>query len=354
MMKAKPEPKSHGGRRTRRRSETGPQESFSIEDRIMPDTRPVIPALGVPLRAPVVIVDDFLPRELAMAMRADIDAHFAKPEAHRADTHQVWNYWFVPELYTYLRTTPEKVIRRDRVDGFMEALGNWSTAALGMGDVTWPYLSLYVSGCRQGLHNDATNGRFAFVYSLTRDQRRTIGGETLVFREGDPVRSKLAAASAGRSFYDAIEPKFNRLIVFDDRLPHAVERVEGAMDPVEGRFVLHGHLSEDGVIDGALPTTVVEEALVGFVNDFDARHLARIGLYHGLLVLRFVISAAGSVATCGIVVDRVMHADPGHAEWEPLRDELVTRVKTLKFPPAEGETTVTVPLSFGKGLTGSG
>src|SRR5208283_5534750 len=128
-------------------------------------------------------------------------------------------------------------------------------------------------GCRQGLHNDARNGRFAFVYSLTRDQRRTVGGETLVFREEDPFRSKLAAASAGRHFYDTIAPKFNRLIVFDDRLPHGVERVEGSMDPVEGRFVLHGHLSETGTMStGALSVAVVEEALVGLLRDFAARY----------------------------------------------------------------------------------
>ena len=58
-------------------------------------------------RAPAAVFDDFLPKDLAEAMRADIDAHFAKPEAHRPDTHQVWNYWFVPESYTYLRTLPE-------------------------------------------------------------------------------------------------------------------------------------------------------------------------------------------------------------------------------------------------------
>jgi len=318
----------------------------------MSDTRPVTPVPGVSLRTPIVVVDDFLPRELAMALREDIDAHFAEPGAHRADSHQVWNYWFVPELYTYLRTTPEKVVRRERVESFMDALRAWSSETLGMGDVTWPYLSLYVSGCRQGLHNDARNGRFAFVYSLTRNQRRTVGGETLVFREGDPFRSRLTEASAGRSFYDAIAPRFNRLIVFDDRLPHAVERLEGSMDPIEGRFVLHGHLSEAGTIDGALPTTVVQEALATLIGDFDARYSAHIALYQGLVVLRFVVSPAGSVETCDILVDRVMHADPGHAEWEPLRGELVTRVKTLKFPSAEGETTVTLPLSFGKRLTG--
>jgi Rps23 Pro-64 3,4-dihydroxylase Tpa1-like proline 4-hydroxylase len=320
----------------------------------MSDTKPVTPASGASLGTPIVIVDDFLPRELAIAMREDIDAHFAEPGAHRAETHQVWNYWFVPGLYTYLRTTPEKVIRRDRIECFMDALCTWGTDTLGMGDVTWPYLSLYVSGCRQGLHNDARNGRFAFVYSLTRDQRRTVGGETLVFREEDPFRSRLAEAAAGRSFYDSIAPKFNRLIVFDDRLPHGVEQIEGSMDPIEGRFVLHGHLAETGTIDGALPTEVVEEALAVLIADFDAQYLAHIALYHGLVVLRFVVSPAGSVATCEVLVDRVIHADPGHSEWETLRGEIVTRVKSLKFPCAGGETAVTLPFSFGKRLTGPG
>ena len=55
------------------------------------------------------------PWPFADERRADIDAHFAEPATHRAEIHQIWNYWFVPELYTYLRTSPEKVIRRDRV-----------------------------------------------------------------------------------------------------------------------------------------------------------------------------------------------------------------------------------------------
>ena len=308
----------------------------------------------LPLRAPILVADDFLPRELALAMRADIDAHFANPGAHRADTHQVWNYWFVPTLYAYLRTAPEKIIRRDRVDTFMRTLRAWSIAALGMGNVTWPYLSLYVGGCRQGLHNDATNGRFAFVYSLTRDQRRTIGGETLIFREGDPFRGNLATASAGLGFHDLIEPKFNRLVVFDDRLPHAVERVEGSMDPIDGRFVLHGHLSEAGmIVTGALPGAVVEEALVGLLRDFAERNSARIALYQGPLALRFVIGAGGLMQTCEILADRVIHIDPHHVEWEPLRDDLLDRINELKFPPARGETTVIKPLVFGTPLPGN-
>lgn len=299
---------------------------------------------------PILVVDDFLPAELAPAMRRDIDAHFADPGAHRADIHQVWNYWHVPELYTYLRTSPEKVIRRDHVESFVAALQAWSAATLGMGNVTWPYLSLYVSGCRQALHNDAANGRFAFVYSLTRDRRQTIGGETFVFREGDPFRARLAEASAGRGFYDVIEPKFNRLVVFDDRLPHAVERIEGSMDPLEGRFVLHGHLSESGTVTGALSVALVEAAVSELLHDFAASCPARLALYQGPLVLRFVVNPRGSVDTCEILVDRVVHPDPGHSEWEPLRADFIKRLMALKFPLADGTTTVTQPLAFTAGL----
>jgi len=112
----------------------------------------------------------------------------------------------VPNLYTYLRTSPEKVIRREYVEQFMRSLEIWSGKNLGMNRVGYPYLSLYVDGCRQALHNDAKNGRFAFVYSLTRNERKTIGGETIVLHEGDPFRTKLKTPAAGRNFYTCIEP----------------------------------------------------------------------------------------------------------------------------------------------------
>jgi hypothetical protein len=65
-----------------------------------------------------------------------------------------------------------------------------------------------------------------------------------------------------------------------------------------------------------------------------------------------VINAGGSVQTCDILLDRVMHEDPRHTEWEPLRADLVNRIKGLIFPPAAGETTVTKPVVFGVPLPG--
>ena len=50
-------------------------------------------------------------------------------------------------LYTSPRTAPEKVVHGDRVARFRAALQAWSIAALGMGRVSWPFLSLYIDGC---------------------------------------------------------------------------------------------------------------------------------------------------------------------------------------------------------------
>lgn len=304
---------------------------------------------------PLIVVDDFLPAEVALQMRSLIDEHFANPQAHRAETHQVWNYWFVPELYTYLRASPERVLGQEWAGTFYEALRRWSIATLGMANVSWPFLSLYVPGCRQGWHNDSLNGRFGFVYSLTRDLRRTIGGETLVRRETDSFRGNLTQPQAGRGFYETVEPSFNRLLLFDDRLPHAVERIEGAMDPVEGRFVLHGHVSEGGpIVEGALTQAAVIGPIGDAVLGFGEESRASAGLYHGPLVLRLRIDPAGSVAECVVLLDRVLHPDPGHADWERMSERLLDRFRKLKFPGAAGETLVTQSIAFGTLPAGAG
>jgi hypothetical protein len=257
----------------------------------------------------------------------------------------------VPELYTYLRTAPERVIAHDRATAFHTTLREWATRHLGMAEVTWPYLSLYVGGCRQGWHNDSRNGRFGFVYSLTNNARRTIGGETLIAHEGDTFRQHLTEASAGRGFYEIVEPRFNRLLIFDDRLPHAVERVDGSMDPLEGRFVLHGHLREgSAIVAGALPAAKIAEPLNDVLMQFAATRAASIALYHGPFVFRLTIAPSGVITGCDVLVDRVIHRDAGDIGWPEIRDQLIESLRTLRFVPAAGPTVLIQPMSFVGGM----
>jgi 2OG-Fe(II) oxygenase superfamily len=301
-----------------------------------------------PMRAPHLVIDDFLPLEVAARLRADIERHFAEPGRHQRDTHQVWNYWFVPGLYTYLRTAPEKILQRADVDLFAEVLSSWSASRLGLRHVTWPYLSLYVDGCRQNLHNDSANGAFAFVYSLTRNERKTTGGETIVLHEGDLFRDHVAKPQAGRGLYDAIEPRFNRLVVFDDRLVHGVERIEGSMDPREGRVVLHGHLRADGpLVAGALSAAQVDDAATQIWTGFLNAAAARARLYHGPIALRFQVAASGQVESCAVLMDRVVATDASDVGWPALANELVVTLGRHRFPLAEGPTVVIQPFLFG-------
>jgi hypothetical protein len=281
-------------------------------------------------------------------MREDVEAHFAHPHRHQPKTHQIWNYWHVPGLYTYLRTLPEKIIVPNKVDMFIVRLRVWSVDTLGLGGVSWPYLSLYINGCGQALHNDSKNGRFAFVYSLTQTDRHTIGGQTSILREGDLFRLNLHVAKAGAAFRELIEPQFNRLIVFDDRLIHGVERVDGSMDPLDGRCVLHGHIEESGpIIDGKLGLDAIRDGICTTMDQFIARWQATIQQYHGPLVLRFIISPSGRVVETKIVLDRVMHDSEGDVNWDAVRQTLIEAICGALFPSASGETNVTLPVTFG-------
>lgn len=297
------------------------------------------------------VIDDFFPE--ARDLRGGIDSHFASPEKHRADSHQVWNYWHVPGLYTYLRTSPEKVLARPLVERFLSKLRALALFRYGLGQITWPYLSLYVAGCQQGLHNDSRNGRLGYVYSLTLwDERKFLGGETLIFKEQDYFGSAaITQANAGLGLYELVPARFNRLLLFDDRLLHAVPRIEGTMVPQEGRIVLHGHVSEGPVaVTGALAqaaaAAVVEEARPAL-----DRLVAQAGAgLAGLVSVRLTLEGGGAAVKDEVLFDRLLPTAPGAAAPEAAIAALRAALRKLKFPAADGSSLVTVPVPFGARL----
>ena len=301
-----------------------------------------------PLTSPYFVIDDFLPLDLALSMRADIDSHFGNPDEHRPDTHQIWNYWYVPGTYTYLRTLPEKIIATDKVQTFVSTLRDWTVARMGLGSVTWPLLSLYVDGCYQNLHNDSLNGRFAFVYSLTNLTRRTQGGGTILMSEGDPFRHNLGKPMAFHGFCETVEPRFNRLVLFDDRVIHGVERIDGSMDPVEGRFVFHGHIQEQGpLVGGEQAFEALQPHLQQALSDFIAEYGEDAYNFHGPLSVRFTVEPDGTVSGLRVLLDRVTHVAERHADdWAPLRTRYLAVLRGVRYPAAAGPTTVILPLAF--------
>lgn len=300
------------------------------------------------IQARYLVVDDFMPGDLALAMRTAIEAHFGRPHRQSQNTHMIWNYWHVPGLYTYFRTLPERLLGLPLTESFQSRLSEWSADTLGLLPGNSSYLSLYVNGCRQGQHNDSANGRFGFVYSLTRDLRKTSGGETLIWREEDYRGAWMSRPCAGEDFFEAIEPRFNRLLVFDDRVPHAVQLVEGNMDPLEGRIVIHGHIREAGpIVCGQLPQETVRE--IG--NQLVAQYAAELGdalrIYHGPAAVSFTVRTDGSVADVRVILDRVRRLRGEGPNIQEMLAGLVRRISGLRFPEGNRETAVTIPFAFG-------
>jgi hypothetical protein len=298
---------------------------------------------------PYIVVEDFF--DGAREMRSSFDQHFADPHQKRGPSQQVWDYWYVPGLYTYLRTDPTRVLPAGLVDSFVSTLRDWTTKRLGMSRISPPWLSLYVDGCGQDLHNDSGNGRWGFVYSLTEwDERRFAGGETLILRDSGYWETEmLTRPGAGLSFYDLVPARFNQLLIFDDRLLHAVPRIQGSMAPWEGRVVLHGHIREEGLaVQGPLSFEEVERALAAALARVRSTQAAMGDPYHGCACVRLIIDAGGSVRSASTLSDRLYRTTTRVDEPVRLASDLAALLAQVRFPCAEGESTVIVPVTFGE------
>jgi len=155
-------------------------------------------------------------------LRAEFDAKFADP-LHGHAGRFVWDFWNVPGEYTHLRTPAYTYFSKKNYEAFHRYLVRFGRERLGCHDISPPWLSCYITGCRQQAHQDKPHGPLAFVYSLTPRKRKFRGGETFITKP----RALIA-------------PEFNRLTLFNPSLTHGVREVKGTMDPREGRLVIHG------------------------------------------------------------------------------------------------------------------
>lgn len=284
----------------------------------------------------------------AAALRTHFESRFKNPRETRTDRF-VWDYWHVPGQYTNLRTPayaffPQKVYRR-----FHEQLVHWGRANLGCHDVSPPWLSLYVEGCHQELHGDVPHGPWAFVYSLTPWQTRSfLGGETLLLKESllDYWSRPVPRGLERGDIFDSIEPRFNRLTVFDPRIPHGVSRVSGTHDPLEGRLVVHGWFVEPRpFIVGPLK----EEHLQSEIQ----RLLAYLGenwpdglFVQGLFSLNFKVLRNGKVSELKVLSNQVRGPSEGGEDLKGLIQWIKKAVSTFDFRAQRAQSSVTLPIVF--------
>ncbi len=294
------------------------------------------------------VVDRFHP-EGARALRAEFDARLQDPRRALASRF-VWDWWHVPDQYTHLRTPAWEFFPKRDYEALHRALVMWGRRTLGCWDISPPWLSCYVEGCEQKLHADVPHGPWAFVYALTPPGKpRFTGGETLLLR---PETLDYWRGFQGRtdrelsSFVDRIPSRFDRLVVFDPRLPHGVTRVGGTLDPREGRLVVHGWFTEpkpflEGALTARKAEGPIDEAVAGL-----GESLAELGALHGVLALRLVVAPTGVVRTVNTLASTLVRTDaPGQGEELAAR-RVSAALRKARFPSAPGATRITLPLLF--------
>ncbi len=294
----------------------------------------------------VIIVDKFAPE--AAALRSVFDARFAAPREAHSDRF-VWDYWHVPGQYTALRTPAWTYFPKKLYAQFHNRLVAWGRTHLGCHDISPPWLSLYVEGCRQELHGDLPHGPWAFVMSLTPWRGRVFrGGETLLVR--DEVLEFWHDFASVRSVEQgalirAIAPQFARLTVFDPRIPHGVRTVTGTHDPREGRLVIHGWFVQPRpFVRGALPVRALATRIAELTDQLGG-WLGSLPIA-GLVSLAFDVDRRGRTGDPRVLSDttRVPRAD------ERARKVLIRQIRAAvaswRFGPQRTASQVTLPLVF--------
>lgn len=301
------------------------------------------------MRRNVVIVDRFF--QGAEPLRAHFEERFADPREARSDRF-VWDYWHVPGQYTALRTPAYHYFPKAQYDAFHQHLVWWGRRTLGCHDVSPPWLSCYIEGCEQQLHGDLPHGHWAFVYSLTRWQsRRFEGGETLLLK--DEVLDWWSGFESTRSIEERdvlreVPAKFNRLVVFDPRIPHGVRRVEGVKDPRFGRLVVHGWFVQPRpFVQGPLSTKELQQHIDGEVLEALRPWIEQRGLpVAGLLSLGFDVKLDGTVSDTRILCDTTRVAREHERERAALIRDVTKAVSRIGFSKQRRPSKVTLPLVF--------
>lgn len=289
------------------------------------------------------VVNDFFPE--AEAMRTAYDARVKN--AYRTTVH--WQYFCVPQMYTYLRTEPHQVVTEPLYARFMQHMKQWCLENVGLLPTGAPNFHLMVDGCTLGLHSDFHNGTLGFVYSLTRWQSRKFqGGETLLMRDGVPSYKKHHVQ--GEVLYELVPAQFNQLLVFDDRIVHGTQTIEGSMDPLEGRIAMVGHLRPTSpVVRGPLDANAARRAFAEIAKPLAERISAHgagdssLKDVQGTLTFKLAISAEGAVESTTVLIDNLVTAATGY-EASPavaeVRAAVLQAVAEARFPAASGPSTM--------------
>ena len=286
----------------------------------------------------------------AKVLRAHFEERFRDPRESRSDRF-VWDYWHVPDQYTALRTPAYLFFPKKVYEQFHNELVWWGRRTLGCHDISPPWMSCYIDGFGQELHGDVPHGPWAFVYSLTPWANRNFtGGETLLLKPEilEYWRSFNTSRGLERGdIVDEVPPKFNRLTVFDPRIPHGVKTVRGVNDLTKGRLVIHGWFVQPRpFIEGPLAPKDLQVLIDDLSGELSVALDEGLDL-KGLLSLKLSFTAQGKISRVQTLANTLKASNSQDRLLETSLVNHISRwLKSANVRKQRGPSTVTLPLVF--------
>ncbi len=280
-------------------------------------------------------------------MRGFFEQQFQDPKQTESKRF-VWDYWHVPDQYTLIRTPAYHYFPDSMYMKFHKHLVHWGRKNLGCWDVSPPWISYYVDGCKQEFHSDVPHGPWAYVFSLTPwKNRKFTGGETLILKPEVLSYWSNFGSSQDRelkSFVDKVPSLMNRLTVFDPRYPHGVTEVRGVRDPLEARVVIHGWFMEPKTyIEGPLKAAACEKILNEKFDDLQDLIFKQEPV-QGTVSLMMDIGTDGNVKKIKFGTNTLLTLQ-GQVP-KVLNKQILAHYQKMQFPVAKAESSVTLPLIF--------
>lgn len=284
----------------------------------------------------------------ALNLRREFESKFKDPKRTTADRF-VWDYWYVEDQYTLLRTEAENIFSKKIFQNFTQSLIEFGQKYLGCDGITPPWISYYVDGCKQELHADVPHGPWAYVYSLTPwNKREFTGGETVLLKPSTLDYWNHYEEMNGiemKELTTRIPAHFNQLLVFDPRIPHGVTPVRGVQDPLKARVVIHGWFTNPcPIIKGGLGEKKTAQILNNIIYEMEPL-FDKYSAMTGTLTLRIEISPKGEIDRLYFLTNTLISLDKSLSPVKFL-NEIERFLKQKSFPKASRRTEITLPFLF--------
>lgn len=284
-------------------------------------------------------------------MRREFETRFRDPRKAGPERF-VWDYWNIEGQYSLMRTPAARFFEPKLLQNFYERLLRFGREKLGCAGISPPWVSYYIDGCYQGFHADVPHGPWAYVFSLTPWKTRKFqGGETVLLRP--EVLDYWNEFTPGRDIERhelelRVPAEFNRLTVFDPRIPHRVEQVTGVRDPLQARLVVHGWFTEpQPFIEGPLSRVQLQKGIAPLLRQVGALASGPARGLHGTLCIRFNVSPAGRPGPVQVLTENLRGGGlEGPHQRQITLETVASRIEDLRFPRSRGRTRVTLPLQF--------